>query len=204
MKGEIALDEYRPNSHKSKMEKKESNEEKVITRISKGEASVKKKSGFTKFKDAMISEDAASVKSYIFLEVLVPSAKKAIQEIVDTILYGSDSGSRKKTTSRISYGSFYDERDSRPRRSSGKRGFDYDDIIFKSKAAAEEALDSMDEIINHYGSVSVQDYYEIACIDPDEIPYTADRYGWTDLRNARAVSVRNGAIIQLPKAFPLD
>ena len=35
-------------------------------------------------------------------------------------------------------------------------------------------------------------------------PYTSNKYGWTNIRSAEAVRVRDGYILKLPKAMPID
>ena len=34
--------------------------------------------------------------------------------------------------------------------------------------------------------------------------YTDNKYGWTDIRNASVIRVRDGYMIKLPKALPLN
>lgn len=69
------------NSHRSK-EEQASLEKKRVEKVVHGKVKTKKKSEMSKFKDVFISEDAANVKSYVFMDVLVPAIKKAIGDIV--------------------------------------------------------------------------------------------------------------------------
>ena len=90
------MEQYGGNSHKMKDEQKalpeKSSEEKKVGKVISGSAKSKKKGEMQKFADVFISEDVGNVKSYIFMEVLVPAVKKAISDIVtngvDMILYG--------------------------------------------------------------------------------------------------------------------
>ena len=59
----------------------------------------------------------------------------------------------------------------------------------------------MDELISSYRVVSVADFYDLAGITPE---YTDNKYGWTDIRSANIVRVRDGYMIKLPRAVPLD
>lgn len=53
-----------------------------------------------------------------------------------------------------------------------------------SRLTAHKVLDRMQEILNQYGFVTVQDYY-IAChIAPHFLDY---KYGWNDLSNVRVI-----------------
>lgn len=76
------MEEYKPNSHKSKEERKESIPEKHVEKVISGTVKPKKKSEMQKFADVFISEDVNNVKSYIVMDVLVPAIKKAISDIV--------------------------------------------------------------------------------------------------------------------------
>ena len=123
------MEEYKPNSHKSKEEQRESDTlpEKKVGKVIVGSAKSKKKGEMQKFADIFISEDVGNVKSYIIMEVLVPAVKKAISDIVtngiDMILYGETGRTKKSATaSKVSYGKFYD-RDSGRRKTLIQRRF---------------------------------------------------------------------------------
>ena len=94
------MEEYKPNSHRSKEERKESIPEKHVEKVISGTVKPKKKSEMQKFADVFISEDVNNVKSYIVMDVLVPAIKKAISDIVtngiDMILYGEAGKSKKE------------------------------------------------------------------------------------------------------------
>ena len=74
------MDNYKPNSHKAKAEESALAEKKVEKVIS-GTAKVRKKTGARKVADAIISEDASNVGSYIVMDVLVPAIKDVISKI---------------------------------------------------------------------------------------------------------------------------
>lgn len=204
--------EYPSNSQKSKEIKAEPVPEKKLEKVISGTAKSKKKSEIRKFTDVFVSEDIESVKSYIFMDVLVPAVKKAISDIVtngiDMLLYG-EAGRNKSTSnstaSRVSYRSYYDSqngnrRDSRPV-SRPRIGYDYDDVIVDNRGEAEEVMTRMDELMETYGLVSVADFYDLVGITGN---YTDNKYGWTDIRNASIVRTRDGYMIKMPKALPLD
>lgn len=202
------MEEYKSNSHKSKENQKVSIPEKKVEKVIAGTAKSKKKSEIRKFTDVFISEDVNNVKSYILLEVLVPAIKKAISDIVtngiDMILYGETGKTKSNSTaSKISYRSYYDERNGRRDYSTTrtKSGYNYDDIILDNRGEAEEVLSRMDELISTYGLVSVADLYDLVGITGN---YTDNKYGWTDIRSASVIRVRDGYMLKLPKALPLN
>lgn len=200
------MDEYKPNSHKFKEDQKGSVPEKKVEKVIAGTVKSKKKSEIQKFTDIFISEDVNNVKSYILLEVLVPAIKKAISDIVtngiDMILYG-ESKTKSNTASKISYRSYYDGGNGRRDYSAArtKTGYDYDDIILDNRGEAEDVLSRMDELISTYGLVSVADLYDLVGITGN---YTDNKYGWTDIRSASVIRVRDGYMLKLPKALPLN
>lgn len=196
-----AIDDY--EKQKNQQTKKK------IEPVVKGKVKTKKRSGIKKLSDVFISDDVNNIKNYIFMDVLVPATKKAISEVVtsgiDMLLYGETGRSSKRGSgNKISYSSYYD-RDRRDSRTvSGNRysnRFDIDEIILETRAEAEEVLMQMDQLIDNYKMVSVADLYDLVGMSCD---YTAQKYGWTNIRNAEVVRVRDGYRLKLPKILPID
>ena len=70
---------YTPNSHKYKEQQNASpTEEKKVTKVVNGPVKTKR-NDIRKLADIFISEDVSNVKSYIFMDVLVPAIEKAIE-----------------------------------------------------------------------------------------------------------------------------
>jgi hypothetical protein len=199
------MEEYKPNSHKYKEDQKRAIPEKKVEKVISGTVKSKKKSEIKKFADIFISEDVTNVKSYILLDILVPAIKKAISDIVtngiDMILYGGTGKTKSNTAaSKVSYRSYYDSRrDYSAVRT--KTGYNYDDIIFDNRGEAEDVLSRMDELVSTYGLVSVADLYDLVGITGN---YTDNNYGWTDIRSACVIRVRDGYMLKLPKALPIN
>lgn len=201
------MEDYKPNSYKVKNEQTVLTQtpEKRVEKVISGSARTKKKSDVKKVADVFISEDIGNVKSYILMDVLVPAIKKAILDIVtngvDMILYGEAGRSKKnRETSKVSYRSYYDK-DTRRDYPVTRSGYDYEDVILNTRGEAEKILDCLDELIDRYQVVSVFDLYELAGL---ETRYTDNKYGWTDIRNASIIRVRDGYLIRMPKAMPLS
>ena len=203
--------EYKSNSFKSKEEQRDNAEptkkvEKVIT----GNVKTRKKGEMQKLAGMFISEDISNVKSYVFMDVLIPAVKKAIYDIitdgVDMILYGGQ-GRKKKTVNaeKVSYRSYYNRKnDDEPRydRLRERSVYSYDEVIFDNRSQAEEVLERMDELVTEYKMVSVSDLYDLVGITGK---YTDCKYGWTNLRDVEPIRVRDGGyVLNLPKPRPLD
>lgn len=203
------MEDYKANSHRSKEEQANlPAEKKKIDPVVKGTVK-KKKNGVRKLTDSFVSEDIRNVKSYIVMDVLIPAAKKAISDMVtngiDMILYGeSGKAKTRRNSDYVSYNRYYDRRDD-DRRYSGTRTrsmFDYDDLVFETRGEAESVLNGMDEILDTYQVVSVLDFYDLAGVDNDNSQ--SQKYGWTNIRSARVERVRDGYVIRMPKALPID
>lgn len=198
--------DYKPNSNRFKEQQKETvAEKKKIERVTTGKVKTRKKSGLQKMAGAMFAEDAEKVKSYILMDVLLPTIADGVTDVlkksIDAI-FGRKSSDRNSRSSKISYRSYYDNPDRGSSSNSRSKGvYDYDDIIFSSRGEAEEVLDRMDELVDKYGNVSVGEFYDLAGVSSE---YTSNKYGWTDIHTAKIVRVSgDGYMIKLPRVIPL-
>ena len=204
------MEEYRSNSHKARDGETEKIPEKRIEPVVSGQAIAQKKSGFQKFADGLIETSMQDLGSFILGDVLIPAFKKAIMDVVtngfDMLLYGKSSGPRSNTpVSRITYGgsSYYNyAKVAEPTRVSSANAFDYDNIIFDNRGDAEVVLAAMDDAIDRYGVVSVGDLYDLA--DVSTTNYTVHKYGWTNIRSAEVVRCRDGYMLKMPRAIPIN
>lgn len=203
------MSEYKSNSHRSKEQEAvhdpipERRAEKVVT----GGVKQRKKSGLTKAANTFLPGDVDSVKSYILMDVLVPSIKRAISDIVCNginMLLGEPNRNGKGNTvgAKVSYRQYYQDRDDRRdyARPRAQAQYSYDDIIFDNRGDAEEVLYRMEELLERFDVVSVADLFDMAGISCN---YTDNKYGWTDLRSAHVERVRDGYVINLPRATSL-
>lgn len=202
------MNDYKPNSNRFKEEQKDKAQEKKIEKVVTGPVVTRKKNGFQKFADEFVSEDAKNIKSYVFGEVLIPAIKKLISDIVtdgvDMFLYGEKrSGSKRSTAGRVSYTNYYDRdnRSTRDTRATSYSSYSYDEIVLSNRGEAEEVLERLDELMDTYGLVRVADLYDLVGITGN---YTDNKYGWTNIRNAEIVRVRDGYMIKMPRAVPID
>lgn len=197
------------NSHKNRNEKTKTakTDDKRVEKVVRGNVRTKQNDA-RKFADLFISEDVVNVKNYILMDVIIPSVKKALYDLVvgtlDLSLYGGRGGSGKRPTAdKVSYRDYSsasrrDERSYNTTRTAS--GYSYDDIILDSRGEAETILTRMDELIEEYNEVRVADLYDLVGITGE---YTDNKYGWTNIRNAEVVRVRDGYKIKMPRAIPL-
>ena len=193
----------KPNSHRYREEQKRKQEREKVEKVISGSAKTKKKNAF----GSLISEDASNVKSYIFSDVLMPALQKLVVDIVkdgiDIVIYGGTRRNRDKRDSYsgnyISYSRFSD-RDSRDRNYDRPR-YQPNEIILDSRTDAEEVLDTLDDMLERYDDVSVAAFYELVGMPST---HTDEKYGWTNLANARIDKVRDGYCLRMPRVRPLD
>lgn len=189
---------YASNSNKNKKDAKQKNKPKP--KPMRGSVSVKRKSDIRRFVEWFLPDDLSEIPRTILDNYVGPSVRNAI---VDTITYlvGGDPKAKKGYSS-TSYSNYYTKGSDSGRGSSGRGIFTYDDIVFEYRSDAKEVLDGMYEMLAEYKVVSVSDLYELADVSTDN--YTANKYGWTDLRNADIVRHGNAYKLKLPKAMPID
>jgi hypothetical protein len=73
----------------------------------------------------------------------------------------------------------------------------FDDLIIPSRQEAEEVLDRMYDLLSKYGRVEVSVLYELTGIQSS---HTDMKWGWTNLKGAKAVKLRNGGfLLDLPE-----
>lgn len=193
---------YEANSHRSKQgEPKAPTEGKRVEKVVSGAVTRKKKTVGSK-----IAEDVTNVKTYLLKDVLIPSAKKLIVDLVkdgiEMLAYGS-SGRRgeRSIVDRVSYDKRYIRDDDRYRSAPTTRArFDYDQIEFRSKDDADKVLTRLDEVIETYGHARVSDLYDLMGMSCD---YTCNDYGWTNLSTAKPIRTRDGYVLDMPRAMPI-
>lgn len=191
--------EYKMKTNASESKQEEKKVDKIITGTAKT-----KPNEVRKFAGLIVSDDASNVGNYVLMDVLIPTFKKAVVDVVDMILFG-EKGGKRRSDGRTPYRSYYDDRNDRPRKTANMAGrFDYDDISFDSRGDAELVLDQMRDLVDGdrgFGLVTVADMYDLAGL---QAPFTARKYGWFNLRTAEVIRGRDCFYIRLPKAMPID
>lgn len=201
------MEDYKSNSHRSR-ELQKAAPEKRAGKIVTGDVTIKKKNEIQKFAGEFISEDLNNVGSYIWNDIIVPNIKDTFFNIftngLGMLLFGDrNRGTKGPASSKRSYSDYYkSDRDRHIVEDTRARSrFDYDDIIIRSRGDAESVLYEMEDYIDRYKYVTVLDLYDFL---GRTAPFTAERYGWTDISNARLRHVRDGYKLDLPKPLPLD
>lgn len=212
----IEMESLPSNSHASKerssLDKANSlvpTKKKEVSRITKGRVKRKKAPLGQRVAATIIGEDAPNVGSYLLDDVLVPAFKDLISDMVTNgiqmLLFGNPTGSRSnrsRNSSRVSYSKYWeDEEDRTYRRRNKRRTQTVDDLIFDSRAEAEEILTYLVDMIDQYECVSVADLYDMAGLTSE---YTDQKWGWYSVASGSVIRDRDGYTLRLPKPVALD
>lgn len=190
-------------------------EEPLPTPIVSGEVKARKKTMADKAKSLFIKEDAKSVWSYVFGDILIPALKNTFVDMVrngvEMMVLGTirpkryDDRRSDYGSPRIRYQDYYD-RDydsSRGRvQTYAAPTYSYNDMVFETRGDAELVITRLRERIRESGSVSISYLYSLVNWDSD---YTASGYGWTYLGAdvSDIILTRNGYWLRLPKPVAL-
>lgn len=197
---------YPSNSNASKEATKKTRVK--LDKVISGSATVEPPKG--KFYKLFHSQEARDVKDSIIHDILIPRFQDVAMGIAESIIYGGRAprstystrySSHDRPTYTVSSGYRYSsrDRDSRERPRPRER-HDFRNVVLSSRGDAEILLDNMLDRIERFGVVTVNEMYDMCQITGD---YTDEYFGWTSLRTARVVRVRDGYIVDLPPAEPV-
>ena len=187
----------------SLMDKKDTKPKKEkVTPVVSGKVKKKGKLFGEKVVDSFVNEEVEDVKGYLREEVLIPTIKKTILDVIKMFFYGRSSvpdGSSIVPYNRMSGGrTILMGSSTAPKRTSKKT---FDDIWFENRGDVETVVDNLDMIMETYGVVSVADLFELS---GQNSVFTDNRFGWTDLGAMKVVQNHGGYILKMPPPRPID
>ena len=175
---------------------------KEISPVVSGKVKKKGKSFGERVVDSFINEEVDDVKGYLISDVLIPTVKKTILDVIRMFFYGRASnpdGSIITPYNTMSRGRTYLMGSSTmPNRISKKT---FDDIWFENRGDAEIVEDNLNAIMTEYKVVSVADLFELSNQSSD---FTDNRFGWTDISNMRIIQSGGGYVLKMPPPRPID
>jgi hypothetical protein len=169
--------------------------------------------------ETFLGGSAREVVQYVLMDVMLPAAKDmfadAVSQGVERLIFGETrSVSRRPSsfrgTGNATYTS-YNRMSSTssnsalpPRRTAGpspisqqsRREHDFDEIILATRAEAEMVYSKLQDLIDRYQMVSVADLYSLVGVSAS---YTDEKWGWTDLHDAKIAFTRGGYRLDLPR-----
>lgn len=201
---------YQPNSHKAKKEAAQK-PPKDIQKVISGGVKSKEQPMAKKMAKSFLADDISNVKSYILLDVLIPTIKEAISQIIkngsDMLIFGDVKpiGGRKGGYNYNGITSGKSSIVSSPHRTANRRAMhDFREVTFETRSDAMEVLSQLNELIENYGSATVEDFY-IFIGEGKTAKYTDRKWGWTNLEGRNIERVLGGGyMIDLPPAEALE
>lgn len=200
---------YPSNSHRERDAKEEPTTTRPkMEKVVSGNVSERKKPLGTRIAENFGGEDLKSVGSHVFFNVLLPSAKDmmydAVKEGFARAIFGDGARPRSSNSNTprggafTNYSGYSKTKNERPANAApAGKDDDFQDIVFQDRGDAEAVLDQLVMLIEEYGSATVADLYECA---GKTGPFTAAKYGWSNLSSARVDRERGGYYLNLPKA----
>lgn len=170
----------------------------------------KKRSGLKELTDGFIQEDAVTVRNSLWHDILIPAAKKTIEDLlmsaVEMFFYGGTGRtSSRSRMDRVSWREGQRTASEKPaERIRSTSGYRFDEVLYPTRADAERVLNVMIEILDQYPTCSVSDYYSASNVTGS---YTDNNYGWDDasaLYGAKIVRFNDGWLLKLPNPKPLN
>lgn len=209
--------DYTSNTNEEKKKAKAQAERPKVEKIITGEAVERKKSFGAKFKGVFFGGDFKSAATYVAADVLLPALRNMMADAskgaVDRVIYG-DRGPRYGQPGRPMYSGRTqynnpvnrnarpDPRDPRqdPRHSYRSNRQDPAEIVVPDRAEAQAVLETLMEIVDQYEQACLADLYDLVGL---RATHTDQKWGWTNINDARIIQVREGYLIQLPPMEPL-
>lgn len=211
---------FPPNTHVRRSREPEKSE-KVVEKVTTGVVARRKKPFRRKLAEVFVADDAQSVGSYILFDILIPSAKDVIADVVsqaiERTLFGGSRSPRSRASVRpggsaghVSYNRYSSpapwnrgREEQRPTVSRRARAaHDFDEIILATRGEAEEVVDRLFDLVARYQQATVADLYELVGISGN---FTDEKWGWTDIRGAGVTRISSsGYLLDLPKPELLD
>lgn len=191
--------------------------------VNSNSVSFKKQSAWKRAKHRIFEKEGKDLKNYVINDVLIPSIKETISNVVsngiDILLYGearhiasrrssifgNSGGSRYGNY--VTYNSISNPRTTNTGVRSGisssaalRESLALDDILFETRVQANDVLSRMSDILssdrNHI--VTVADLYNLCGL---VAPFTYNNYGWDDLSTAGVTLTKDGYLLNLPTPY---
>lgn len=209
------MNELPGNSYNSRKKAKDDAKEEdrpEVKKVVTGKVVQRKKGFGSTLRENLGGEDARSVGSYIFIDVLIPAVKSMLADAasqgVERLLFGDSRGRARVssgTRTGTSYNRMYSSSPSGTRKrelsNRGRSSHNFDEIIVESRGEAEEILDQLGNLVDDFGFAKVSDFYTLVDISGT---YVDDRWGWDNLSSASTTRVRAGYRIDLPQPILLN
>ena len=175
-----------------------------------GTAKKKEESKVRKAFENFIGEDLGNIKDYVIHDVIFPTVKRTILDMIASFLgesgyyrgIGGVNARRAGGKQVIDYQQYWTSgkigiAPSRchPPQSAPAAAYGFQPVTFGSRADAQTVLDLLNDRIYEYGCATVADMYDLSEISSTFIDQS---WGWSDVRGARIRPTRDGFLLEMP------
>jgi hypothetical protein len=197
---------------------------KKVDKIVTGTVTTRKKPLSKKFKEFVVGDDSKSVLSYVWQDILIPSARDMVFDAftsgVERKMYGEVRSRRgrgnpmQQMFGNATYNAYNrysasssslrpDPRQAQaaPNRRGRAQVKDLAELIFDSRGDATEVLDAMIAIADQYQAVTISDLWDLLGRTGEP---TDENFGWADLVGTDIYKVPEGYLLDLPRPHALD
>jgi hypothetical protein len=213
------MEEFPGNTNKGKDEKKQApkaERPKIEKVVKEGEAVKLKKSFGSRFKEVFLGGDARSTTRYITTDVLLPALRNLILDSttkgMERLIYGENRrtprrGGEEYGRPRIDYRSPISRYAGRPGPMlpdqpplANRPSRASEDIVLTDREEADAVIESLTDIIDQYTVASIADLHELLGWPTT---YVDNKWGWHNLAHAQVRQIREGYLLDLPRAEPI-
>lgn len=188
--------------------------EKVVV----GEVTSRPQSIGKRLRNALIGGDSKSAFQYVMAEVLIPQAKdmlaEATTQAIERFIFGESRSGYRRPSNRAGGSTYtnytrFSDRGNRPlgrtvreeRPTISLRSSPLEELIFESRADAQNVLEELYERLEEYHLVSIADL--MTMIDKPST-HTDHKWGWESLQGSDIRTTRGGYLLILPRPISLD
>lgn len=208
-------DLYKPNSNKSKRQGAEAKQEvaekppKDIQKVVKGNVSSKEASFIKKAAMSFVPDDTTqNIKTYLLFDVFIPTIKDTFMNVMSMLVYGGEIRTGGRGGS-YNYNGITNKKNTMTKNSAyrtvnRKAVHDFREVTFQTRGDAMEVLSRMNELIEDYGTCTVEDFY-IYIGEGGNAKHTDRNWGWSSLQGVNVSRVLGGGYcIDLPRVERLE
>jgi hypothetical protein len=156
---------------------------------------------------AFTGDDSRTVGKFILFEVVLPSVKQLISDVVtnstERFLFGGDTRRSPSRPGYTAYNRVSTQRRDEPRSISqrARATHDFSEVVLTDRRDADAVIEDLNAAIEQYGMATVSDFYDLVGITGS---FQDDKWGWRDLHGARVRRVSNGYLIELPRTEAVE
>lgn len=217
------MEDYTGNSKREKEGLgKDRPQKKKVEKVVSGEVVVQKKSFGRKVRDLFVEADLRGVSRYVISDILIPSLRNMIVDAstkgIERVMYGASDPRRRYLPGqgpRITYSTPVQRHpgwpipagagprqapalQAGPRMSRQARD---DVVILATRSEAELVLERLGDIIDKFEVASVGDLHDLLGLPQTHVD---QKWGWTYVGDASIRQVREGYLLDLPLAAPIE